>query len=135
MEISQMPPRPLGNFPNTQVFEGYLGIFPNAWVSGNFPKCLGIWEISQIPTSIWGLYFFKFLEISQIPRHLGNFPNTHVFEGYLGIFSNAWVPGKFPKCLGIWEISQIPTGIWGLYIFKILEISQILGYLRNFTDT
>ena len=28
---------------------GYLGNFPNAWVSGKFPKYLGFWEISQMP--------------------------------------------------------------------------------------
>ena len=27
----------------------YLGNFPNAWVSGKFPKCLGFWENPQIP--------------------------------------------------------------------------------------
>jgi len=68
---------------------GYLGNFPNTY------RYLRV-------------VFFLILEISQIPRHLGNFPNTQVFEGYLGIFPNAWVSGKFPKCLGIWEISQMP---------------------------
>ena len=66
-------------------------------------------------------FFFK-KEISQIPRHLGNFPDTQAF-------------GKFPRYPGIWEIPQIPVGIWGWYIFKILEISQMTGYLGNFPDT
>jgi len=82
----------------------------------NFIK-IGIWEIS------------KFLK---------------AFEG--GVFLTFW---KFLKCLGIsqnlgiWEISQIPRhlgnspnaiGIWGWYIFKILEISQMTGnsYFWNF---
>ena len=60
--------------------------FPNPWVSGKFPKCLGICGISQIP-------------------------------GYLGNFSNAWVYRKFSKWLGIWGISQMP------------------GYLGNFPNT
>jgi len=29
-----------------------LGYIPNAWLSWQFPKCLGIGEISQIPTLI-----------------------------------------------------------------------------------
>ena len=39
---------------------------PNAWVSGKFPKCMGIWEISQMP-------------------------------GYLGNFSSTKAIEKFPK--------------------------------------
>jgi len=31
---------------------GYLGSFPNSWVSGKFSKCLGIWEFSQMPILI-----------------------------------------------------------------------------------
>ena len=77
-EISQMP--------------GYLGNFPNAWVSGKFPKYLQIFEAGKF-LSFWK--FLKWLEIFKIPRHLGN-------------FQNARVSGKFPKCLGSWEISQMP---------------------------
>ena len=61
---------------------GYLGNFPNGWVSGKYPKCL---------------FFGKFLRC----------PNFLFLN-----FSNAWVFGKFPKCQislisGIWEISQM----------------------------
>jgi len=38
----------LGSFTDTPQMPGYLGNSPNAWVSGKFPKCLGIWEISKI---------------------------------------------------------------------------------------
>jgi len=41
------------------------GNFQDTQAIGEFPKCLGIWEISQMP-------------------------------GYLGYFPNAWVSGKFP---------------------------------------
>ena len=58
---------------------GYLGNFPNAWVSGKFPRYPGIWEASQIPLKCLGIW-----EIPQIPVYLGNSPN-------------AWVSGKFPK--------------------------------------
>ena len=89
-ELSQIP-RHSGNFPDIWHLRNFqnlknippsntyenLGNFPHAWISGKFPKCLGIWEISQMP-------------------------------GYLGNFPNAWVSGKFPKCLCICEISQIP---------------------------
>jgi len=58
------------------------------------------------------------LETSQIPRHLGNFPDTQAF-------------GKFPRYSCIWEISkilkiyhpEISVGIW--------EISQIPRHLGN----
>ena len=50
---------------------GYLGNFPNAWV--------GIWEIPKKS---------KFL-----------------MEFYGGVFK---IFEKFPKCLSIWEISQLP---------------------------
>ena len=62
----------------------------------------------------------------------------------MGNFSDTQAFGKFPRYPGIWEIPQIPVGIWGWYIFKILEISQMPdylgnfpkpGYLRNFPDT
>jgi len=80
-------PRLLENYPSTQAFSKSLKIppsniyrnlinFPNAWVSGKFLKCLGVWEISQMPE-------------------------------YLGNFSKAWVSGKFPKNPGILEISKI----------------------------
>ena len=91
----------------------YLGNFPNAWVSGKFPKCLGFGEISQISSHLRTFQNLKIYhpqipigtwEISQMPENLGNFPN-------------AWVSGKYPKCLGIWEIYQMP------------------GYLGNFPNT
>ena len=83
-------------------------------------------------------------KISQIPRHLGNFPDTQAFGKFpkwldiwgiyqkprhLGNSPNVWVFGRFIKCLGIWGISShmrnfqnlknIPpsVGVW--------EISQI----------
>ena len=49
-------------------------------------------------------------EISQMPEYLGNFPND-------------WVSEKFSKYLH--------TAIWGRYIFKILEISQMTGNLKD----
>ena len=55
-------------------------------------------------------------------RNLGNSPDSQVF-------------GEFPRfqgiILGIPKISKIPVGIWGWYIFKIWEISQMTGYLGN----
>ena len=60
----------LKNIPPSNTF--VLGNFQNARVSRKFPKCLGIWEISQM-------------------------------HGFLGNFHNAWVAGKFPKYLQIFE--------------------------------
>ena len=55
-------------------------------------------------------------EISQIPRHLGNSPNSYNLQGC--IFLRFWkfllmtgYLGNFPKNLDIWEISQIPKDL------------------------
>ncbi len=90
------------NFPDTQAF-------------GKFPNCLGILEISSHLRNFQNL---KNIPPSNICRYLGNFPDTQAF-------------GKFSRYPGICEISQIPLGIWVLYIFKVLEISQIARYLGN----
>ena len=59
-------------------------------------------------------------KISQIPRHLGNFPDTQAF-------------GKFPKWLDIWGIYQKPRhlgnspNVWVFGEFPVIwEISKIL---------
>ena len=62
---------------------GYLGTFPDVWVSGNFPRCLVIWEISnifdgdppQITIGIWVIWEISqiTMELSQMPGNLGNF--------------------------------------------------------------
>ena len=67
-EISQIP-RHLRNFQNLKNIPPLntyknLGNFPNAWVSGKFPKCPGIWKISQRP------------------GYLGNFSSTQAFEKF-----------------------------------------------------
>ena len=77
------------------------GYLRNVWVSGKFPKYLGIWEVSQIPRHLRNFQNLKNIPPSNTYRYLGNFPNAWVSE----------------KCLGIWEISQIP------------------GYLGNFPNT
>ena len=114
---SQMPGY-LGNFSHLRNFQNLknippsntyrnLGNFPNAWISGNFPKCLGIWEISKI---------LKKIQPSNTCRYLGNFPDTQAF-------------GKFPRYPGIWEASQIPLKCLGIW-----EIPQMPGYLGNFQN-
>ena len=65
---------------------GYLGNFPNAWVSGKFPKCLGFLEIPQISSHLRNFQNLKTIPLSNTYRNLGNFPND-------------WVSGKFPKCI------------------------------------
>ena len=95
-----------------------------------------------------------------MPGYLDNFPNTWVSWKN---FPNTWVSGKFPKYLqvfkggiflrfwkflkylGIWIISQIPgylgnfSNVWVSGKFPkylgIWEISQIPGYLGNFPNT
>jgi len=90
-----------------------LGNFPDNQAFGKFPRYPGIWEISQIP------------------RHLGNFPDTQAF-------------GKFPRYPSIWDIFQIPRNLGNspnshrylrVEFFKILEISQMTGYLVSFLKT
>ena len=109
--ISQKP-RHLGNFPETQVF-------------GKFPRNPGIWEISKINHHQISKRIWKISGISQMTGYLGNFPNAWVFGKFLRIpnfllNSDGCVFEifyKFPKYLGMWEISQIPV------------------YLRNITNT
>ena len=81
-------------------------------------ESLIITSIRDVTTAFTLFIKIGIWEISQIPKYLGNFPDTQLF-------------GKFPRYPGIWEIS----GIWGLFIFKILEIPQMPGYLGNFPDT
>ena len=69
-----------------------------------------MFELSQMAGYLES--FLKKLKISQVPRHLGNFPDTQAFgkfPRYPGIWEIAI--GKFPRYPGIWEIPQIPTGI------------------------
>ena len=54
--------------------------FPNTWVSGKFPKYLGLGNF----------------------QNLKNIPPSNTYR-YLGNFPNAWVS---EKCLGIWEIPR-----------------------------
>ena len=106
------------------VYFQYFENISNDWIFGEFLKNPGIWEISeisQIYIGIWGWYFlriwkfFKWLDIwgfSQKPRHLGNFY-------------------RYP---GIWDIPKISRNL-SLIHFKILENSQMAGYLGNFPKT
>ena len=85
----------------------FLGNSPNDWVSGKYPKCLGIWEIYQKP-------------------------------GYLRNFTNACASGKFPKCLGFWEIPQISSHFRNFQNLKKIPPSNtccsVSGYLGNFPN-
>jgi len=65
--------------------------FPKAWVSGKFPKCLAIWEISQIS------------------GFLGNFPNASKFAGNFLVFLK--FPSGISRILGIWKNFQIPRNL------------------------
>ena len=86
---------------------------------GKFPKLLYVFQ-GGIFLRFWK--FLKWLDIwgvSQKPRHLGNSPNV-------------WIFGKFPKCLGILEISSHLRNFQNL---KNIPSSNICRYLRNFPDT
>jgi len=120
--------------------------FPNARVTGKFPKCLRIWEISQM---------LGYLENFPMPEYLGNFPNAGFWEiprisSYfrnfqnlknippsntyknLGNFPSAWVSGKFPKYLQIFE-GSIFLRFWKF--LKWREISKIPRHLGNSPNT
>ena len=104
----------------TVFYEGVTAIiknvknrnFPNALVSGKFPKYLQIFECG-IFLRFWK--FLNWLEISKIPRHLGNSPNTQTFEA-------------FPKYLGFWETPQISSH---LRSFQNLLHLPFLNNYRN----
>ena len=110
-------PRHLRNFPYTQAF-GKFPRYPGIWENSQIPlKYLGIWEIPQMPG--WHLGNFqnlKKIQPSNTCRYLGNFPDTQAF-------------GKFPRYPGIWEASQIPLKCLGIW-----EIPQMPGYLGNFQN-
>ena len=112
-EFGELPRfRYLWNFPEYQFLVNYPD-FPNAWVFGKFPKCFQrkfpiAVVFRKFPyTWVFGkfLRFYKFLlesddgvfvqfvEISRMLNCLGNFPN-------------AWVLGKFTKCLVFFGNSQ-----------------------------
>ena len=75
----------------------YVRNFPNTWVSGKFPKCLGFWEIPQIVS-----HLRNFQNLNNIPP-----ANSYGNLGIFGNFPNAWVSKK---------------------------ISQMPGYLENFPN-
>ena len=132
-----------------------LGNFSNAWVFGKFPRYLGylvnfsdtqaLWKFPKFPKFlsfhfISGWYISKilktsqmtgFLRLSQIPRHLENFPDTHhqIPIGNWGISeillkSKAF--GKFPRYPGIWEN---PIGIWRWYMCWWIWYSSLNFYI------
>jgi len=65
--------------------------FPNAWVSGKFPKFPVVWGIPQISSHLRNIRILK-----NIPPSKGNFGNS----------SNAWEARNFPKYMGICEIPK-----------------------------
>ena len=82
---------------------GKFGNSPNAWKSGEFPNSLENLSV------VYFLNIGKFLkclaiwEISQIPRHLGNFPKIQNFEKLQNLKIH------HPQIsIGIWEIRGIP---------------------------
>jgi len=83
-----MSPKNLGIWENPQI-SGYLVNSSNVWVFGEFPKCQGIVEISSHLRNFQNLKniphsnICRYLEISEIPRHLENFPDTQAFEKFL----------------------------------------------------
>ena len=123
------------NFPDiwessqiTQISQA-VGKFPKfPW---NFPRCLVIWEISNIFLKRTPSDFLRTLgNLGKFPnyhgklllaRHLGKFqklPNCpsqlEKFPNYHGTFPDCWTSGKdpkllwnFPRGLVIWEISNI----------------------------
>ena len=63
--------------------------------------------------------FLNWLEISKIPRHLGNFPNTQTF----------------PKCLGFWKTPQISSSLRNFQNLKNIPPSNTYSNLGNFPNT
>ena len=145
-------PRFLGNSPNIQSFENFQNLknIPpsNSQVSGKFPKCLSIWEISQMPRFLGNSSNIQSFEIFPKSQKYSTLKFLGIWEisqmpWYLKIFPNAWVYGKFRKFLGIWEISKIPrhlgnpnTQTFGEFpkYLGFWEIPQISSHLRNFQN-
>ena len=100
---------------------GYLGKFPNAWVSGKFLR---------FPTSCWNLIWWwcicNILEISQMPRYLANFPNPWVFWKilYFDIFDNCCHSLHFYKDVKLTKYKNI--------LFSLRQLIKILTNLSLF---
>ena len=88
----------------------------NAWESGEFPKCLGIWKIPEIPGNLENSS--NFWVILRVVNFLSirNFPNFQRFAE----FSKYSVTCKISKIFKVYH-PQIPVGIW--------DFSQMLGTL------
>jgi len=82
------------------------------------PKYLQIFECG-IFLRFWK--FLNWLEISKIPRHLGNSPNTQRFEA-------------FPKCLGFWKTPQISSNLRNFQNLKNIPPSNTYSNLGNFPN-
>ena len=123
-------PRHLGNFPDTQAF-GKFPRYPGIWENSQIPlKYLGIWEIPQMPGYLGNFQNLKKIQPSNTCRYLGNFPDTQAFGKLHRYPSNAWVFGKFPKCLGIWEIPQMPGYLGNFQNLKNIQPSNTCRHLR-----
>ena len=133
--------------------------FSNAWVFGKFPRDLGylvnfsdtqaLWKFPKFPKFLSFhfrvVYFSDFenfsndrnLRLSQIARHLENFPDTHhtipIWNwGISEILLKRKAFGKFPRYPGIWEIPEIfwiPIGIWGWYVCWWIWYSSLDFYI------
>ena len=147
----------LGNFPNVSKES-----FQQPWYLGNFPIPGFLGNSSDFTNSFWNLmmvYLYnlqKFLEcltvweISRTPGYQGNLPNAWFFLEILSFFLKFLVFllfllesdngvfvrfQKFPKCLGISEISPEFFSIWEIsQCMGIWKMSQMPGFLGKFSE-
>ena len=103
----------MGNYPNARAFKNSSNVwvfweFPSQMPGylGNFQSFEKFQNLKNIP--LHTLISVGIWEISQIPRQVGNFPDNQAFR-------------KFLKFLYEFE---------GWFIFRILEIFQMTGYLE-----
>ena len=110
----------------------YLENFPNALVSGKFPKCLGFLEILQISSHLRNFQNLRNIPPSNTYRNFGEF---YKCLGTSEVLSNSRVSGKFPKCLGFWEIPQISSHLRNFQNLKNIPPSNTYKTMGNIPNT
>ena len=127
--------------------------FPNAWVSGKFPKYLQIFE-GGIFSRFWK--FLKWLDIPQIPRHLGipqiprylrNSPDSKIFPDslknlrvfYFSTIGNREISqinrefSRFPSFWGTPQISRHLVNSTNSQVFEEFQSWQFFNCCHSLT--
>ena len=124
-------PRHLANFKdfgNLPKCLGNLRNFPKTWKSRKFPKCLGIWGISQIAR-----HLRNFLELKKTTLRV-RFEEFSRIPGIWGILQIPMYLGNSPYSMVLGKLPRFPDN---LGISRFLENLRVfyLSIIRNFSKS